>query len=80
MLALNDLSDMLPSHDKAQLKETAQYISNALNNKVIEILALRAHESSTVTKIVANILSDSILRDLDATLYTNSFQLNNGNK
>ena len=39
-LVLNDMSNMLRSHDKAQLKETAQCISNALNNKVIEILAV----------------------------------------
>ena len=79
-LVLNDMSDMLPSHDKAQLKETAQYISNALNNKVIEILAKRARESSTVTKKAPNTLSDSILRDLDATLCSNSVQLNTGNE
>ena len=27
------MSNRLPSYDKSQFKETAQYISNALNNK-----------------------------------------------
>ena len=41
-LVLNEMSDMLRTYNKTQLKETAQYISNALNNNVIEILAQRA--------------------------------------
>ena len=74
------MSKMLPTYDKAQLKETAQYISNAPNNKVIEILAQRAREPSTVPYKDQSILSESILGDLDSTLCTSSSQLVSGNE
>ena len=71
---------MLPTYDKAQLKETAQYISNAPNNKVIEILARRAREPSTVPYKDPSVLSESILGDLDSTLCSSSSQLVSGNE
>ena len=73
-LVVNEMSNMLPTYDKAQLKETAQYISNALNNKVIEILAQRAREPSTVPYKDPSVLSESILGDLDSILCSSSSQ------
>ena len=74
------MSNMLPTYDKAQLKETAQYISNALNNKVIEILAQGSQEPSTVPYEGPSIQSESILGDLDSTLCSSSSQLISDNE
>ena len=38
-LVLNEMIEMLPTFDRAQLKETSHYISNALNNRVQEKLS-----------------------------------------
>ena len=74
------MSNMLPTYDKAQLKETAQYILNALNNTVIEILAQRAREPLTAPYKNPSVLSESILGDLDSTLCSSSSKLVSDNE
>ena len=78
-LVLNEMIEMLPTFDRAQLKETSHYISNALNNRVQQKLSHKTRESSNVTKQSSNTLSESLLNELDATLCIGRSQLDSGN-
>ena len=42
----NEMVQLLSDFDKAQLKETAYYVSNALNNAVKELLPKKSRDAS----------------------------------
>ena len=67
-LVQNDMIQLLPEFDKSQLKETALYVSNALNNSVKELLPKRSREASSRALKPSDALSESVLQELDTTM------------
>ena len=56
-LVLSDMVKLLPEFDKSQLKETAHYVSNALNNEAQHQLKLKSRASVTVRDNHSKLLS-----------------------
>ena len=67
-LVQNEMMQLLPDFDKAQLKETAHYVSNALNNAVKELLPKKSRDASSNSVKHSEILSESVLQDFDTTM------------
>ena len=67
--AFKELCKLLPTYEKSKLSETAQCISNALQSEVRVQLRKRSREC---TKSGANVLSETIISDLDSTLQLES--------
>ena len=67
-LVQNEIMQLLPDFDKAQLKETAHYVSNVLNNAVKELLPKRSREVSSSSVKNSEILSESVLQDFNTTM------------
>ena len=69
-LVLSDMVKLLPEFDKSQLKETAHYVSNALNNEAQHQLKLKSRASGTMRDNHPKLLSSTVLEDLELTMRT----------
>ena len=69
-LVLSDMVKLLPEFDKSQLKETAHYVSNALNNEAQHQLKLKSRVSGTMRDNHPKLLSSTVLEDLELTMRT----------
>lgn len=69
-LVLSDMVKLLPEFDKTQLKETAHYVSNALNNEAQHQLKLKSRASTTMRDNHPKLLSSTVLEDLELTMRT----------
>ena len=65
---------LLLDFDKTQLGETAQYVSNALNNKVQELLPIKSREALKSNKKNSEVLCESVLKTY-MTMRLNSTQV-----
>lgn len=71
-LVLSDMVKLLPEFDKSQLKETAHYVSNALNNEAQHQLKLKSRASATMRDNHPKLLSSTVLEDLELTMRSDS--------
>ena len=69
-LVLSDMVKLLLEFDKSQLKETAHYVSNALNNEAQHQLKLKSRASGTMRDNHPKLLSSTVLEDLELTMRT----------
>ena len=67
-LVLKEMAPLLPDFDKAQLKTTAHYISNALNNEVQALSGSKSRNSSLEKQKNTDQLSESVLKDLETSM------------
>ena len=67
-MVLNDMMALLPEHEKSQLSQTAHYVSNALNNEAQSQLRRKTRETTSVQKTGINLLSETVLDDLETTM------------
>ena len=72
-LVLSELSKCLPNIDGSKLKEKAICISNSLDREDKSLLRGRARESTASRKSPC-MLSDTIITELEATLWADSTQ------
>ena len=79
-LVLIEFMELLPHYDKAQLNETALYVSNALNNAVIKLLPKKLRESSGNKRKSSALISESVLDDLDTTMLPPSQEHTDGRR
>ena len=77
-LVRNEMMQLLPDFDKAQLKETVHYVSNAFNNAVKELLPKKSREASSSSVKKSEILSESVLQDFDTTMRSEKENDTNG--
>ena len=60
-MVLNDMMKVLPTFDKSQLKETAHYVSNALNNEAKRQMNKVSRVSNFSRDKNSDVLSTSVL-------------------
>ena len=63
---------VLPTFEKSQLKETAHYVSNALNNEAKRQMNKVSRVTSSSRDKNSDVLSTSVLKDLDTTMQPES--------
>ena len=68
ILVQNKMMQLLSDFDKAQLKETAHYVSNALNNAAKEQLPQKSRDASSSSLKNSEILSESVLQAFDTSM------------
>ena len=71
-MVLNDRMKVLPKFEKSQLKETAHYVSNALNNKAKRQMKKNSRVSNSSRDKNSDVLSTSVPKDLDTTMQPES--------
>ena len=79
-LVFQDLHKLLPDFETSQLRETAHYVSNALNNEAKHQLMKKSRNVTTAKDNNSALLSSTVLEDLDKTTLLDAESVNSIDK
>ena len=79
-LVFQDLHKLLPDFENSQLRETAHYVSNALNNEAKHQLMKKSRNVTTAKDNNSTLLSSTVLEDLDKTTLLDAESVNSIDK